>query len=55
VFISVAQTESRKAAALGRVIPLVFKVDRIKKLVETNNLQILTEKSADNIAGQIGK
>lgn len=53
-YVSGENNETRKDAARGRVIPLVFKASRIKELLESGALDTMNAKSAENIGSQIG-
>ncbi len=47
--------EQRKTAERQRIIPLVYKVDRIKELIESGALKVLASKKPDNLSQQITK
>jgi integrase len=55
LFISGEGTETRKDKDRGRVVPLVYRVQRIKELVNSGALHEMQKKSADNIASQVSK
>ena len=43
----------RKTEARQRLVPLVYRTERIKELVEGGHLEVLTSKTSDNISAQL--
>jgi integrase len=55
LFVSGELSESRKDKDRGRIVPLVYRVQRIEELVNNGALEEMQKKAADNISSQVRK
>ena len=54
-YVSGERSNSRKNADRGRIVPLIYRVERIKELVSSGALMVLASKDRDNAGNQISK